>query len=74
MLGQPRAVHEAWGAVMTKSSRMRGLGLEHRFVYLYADDLEEAQEDIEEVTFLPALDYLRGLWETQLCFHIVPFI
>ena len=66
LLGQPRALHEGFAAVMTKQSRMRGLGLEHRFVYLFADDEEEMQEDLEEVSFCPALDYLRGLWATRL--------
>ena len=71
LAGQPRAVHEGWGAVFTRQSRLRGVGLEHRFIFLWADELEQLEEDDEPVSFEPALLFLRKIWVP--CLEITSF-
>ncbi len=42
---QARGVHECWGALLTRKCRLRGLGLEQRPLFLFADRPCEVNED-----------------------------
>jgi hypothetical protein len=50
---------------------LRGVGLEHRFIFLWADELEQLEEDDEPVSFEPALLFLRKIWVP--CLEITSF-
>lgn len=73
LAGQPRAIHDGIGAVFTRSSRMRGLGLEHRFNYFWADGMDASDDETDPVSFRCALSFLQEVWvsgrqsQHQLC-------
>lgn len=62
LAGQARAIHEFFGATMTRASRVRGLGFEHRPLFLWAERQDDCKEDEPFVSFEPVLRCMQRLW------------
>lgn len=41
---------------------MRGLGLEHRFIFLWAEEIDVSDDEAENLSFATALGRLREVW------------
>ena len=47
---------------MTKGSKLRGIGVEHRPMYLFAERQDDSCSESPHVSFEPAICFLRKLW------------